>query len=772
MTHIHRLITTAVVAALTLTGMLGSMSAQSGHDLFQKALTAERAAGDLKQAIQLYEQIVKEFEKTDRALVASALVQLGQAYERLGSVEAKKRYERVTREFTDQADAVRTARMRLSALETEPTPTAAYRQVMVVPDGGFLSSVSHDGQYVPYINWNEGNLYVRSLKDGTVRKLTTDGRFDGGDDVVQYAEQAVISRNSTYVAFSWFARGRYEARLIDLRASAQPHVLYRHDDVNWIAPYDWSPDATWLAVLVSRTDRTAQIGALSIRDGSLKVLKSFSDWNGVTNLAISPDGRYVAFDASEAGGSPRDVFVMAADASREFRVVSQKGDDTLMGWAPGGAGIVFASDRGGSANLWFQEFNGTAPDRPPTLVRRDAGNAWATGMTRDGALYSVVRPVSSSTVTVVTVDFANGVLTAKPTQAIGEVPGIPVQADWSRDGKQLVYVSRRDRVGGGYRTILATRLVETGLTREYALELSNLYAPAFSPDGQRVVVTGYTRSGRQAAYVIDLSTGRQQPIAVAAAGERLLGPAAALTAASWSGDGQRVNYRRITRTGFRLFEHDLSSATEREVFSGSDPSGTAAFSPDGRKLYYRRLLGPTEKPMDMQETAFIERDIATGAEREMIRKFSLGAITPSPDGRHIVTGSVDPSGKSRSMLLISVEDGKSRELLQATRAGSGNPITPLAWAKDSQSILIRRAPAGSDAEEIWWAPVDGRAARQLLVMKSVSRTQIHPDGQRVVIAGAETPTPPEELWVLEGFLPKPPRSGANRPAHAGRGSSR
>jgi hypothetical protein len=68
--------------------------AQTGHDLFQQALVKERADGDLRGAIEIYERIAREFTP-DRPLAAKALVQLGQCYEKLGSTEAERAYRRV-----------------------------------------------------------------------------------------------------------------------------------------------------------------------------------------------------------------------------------------------------------------------------------------------------------------------------------------------------------------------------------------------------------------------------------------------------------------------------------------------------------------------------------------------------------------------------------------------------------------------------------------------------------------------------------------------------
>ncbi len=64
--------------------------AQNGHDLFQKALQKERAEGNLEAAIALYARIVEE-HASDRALVAKALLQMGQDYERLDRTEEAQR---------------------------------------------------------------------------------------------------------------------------------------------------------------------------------------------------------------------------------------------------------------------------------------------------------------------------------------------------------------------------------------------------------------------------------------------------------------------------------------------------------------------------------------------------------------------------------------------------------------------------------------------------------------------------------------------------------
>src|SRR5436190_6856659 len=103
----------AVVSLAFVTALsIGRLSAQSGYDLFQKALAAERADGNLKNAIALYQQVVKDFA-SDRSLAANALIRMAECYEKVGDDESKRIYERLLRDYADQKEAVAIARARL-----------------------------------------------------------------------------------------------------------------------------------------------------------------------------------------------------------------------------------------------------------------------------------------------------------------------------------------------------------------------------------------------------------------------------------------------------------------------------------------------------------------------------------------------------------------------------------------------------------------------------------------------------------------------------------
>src|SRR5579859_721474 len=108
-----RVLSGMILAAILSVGMV---FAQSGYDLFQKALVKERAEGDLKGAIPMFQRVVSE-AGANRELAAKALVEMGGCYEKLGQGEAQKAYERVLRDYPDQSAEASEARARLAALE-------------------------------------------------------------------------------------------------------------------------------------------------------------------------------------------------------------------------------------------------------------------------------------------------------------------------------------------------------------------------------------------------------------------------------------------------------------------------------------------------------------------------------------------------------------------------------------------------------------------------------------------------------------------------------
>src|SRR5262245_32232603 len=71
---------------------------KKANELLEAGLTKETIEGDLKGAIALYEQAVKE-AGANRALSARAQLRLAGAYQKQGAEEARVIYERLARDF-------------------------------------------------------------------------------------------------------------------------------------------------------------------------------------------------------------------------------------------------------------------------------------------------------------------------------------------------------------------------------------------------------------------------------------------------------------------------------------------------------------------------------------------------------------------------------------------------------------------------------------------------------------------------------------------------
>jgi len=575
---------------------------------------------------------------------------------------------------------------------------------MAPPTGGLSGAISRDGRYLAYVDWGHGDLFLHDFASDTNRRLT-DTATDSmpGPKVEQFALQASLSMDGRHVAYTWYRgdRGREELRLIDIRGDGIPpsRLLLDNPDVEWFQPGDWSPDGRSMAVMLHRTDKTGQIGLLSVPDGALRVLKSV-DWRGAQEMAFSPDGKYLAYDLPAGDNTEqRDIFVLATDGSREVPAIVSPSQDTVVGWSDDGKRLLFASDRSGSMALWSLPFLNGKVDGPPELLRRDIGQFWRLNLAQ-GKLYGMVKIQNAGgsvagDVYTAAIDFATEKLVSPASLAVQTYVGNNTFPAWSRDGKYLAYASRRGTPGPEY-FIIAIRSQETGEVREVspAPGFNLLYTLAWTPDGRSLLAMGGDTKGRYGIFRVDAQTGRTSALMIK--GER---------------EGNPV------------------------------PAG---ISPDGTKLYYgKRNYTAGEERGD---SVWIEKDLTAGNQRELLRapKWGLGAL--SPDGRYLVISGVDQA-KPAALFLLPVAGGEPRRLAQETEMLVG----PLDWTADSSAIYALKPPA-----ELWRLPIDGGEPHKVNLKLEGSglngSLHIHPDGRSVAFQRRLAPKP-EEVWVLENFLP-------------------
>jgi Tol biopolymer transport system component len=798
-----RILMLATVVLLLALGA-GTALAQSGYDLFQKALVKERAVGDVEEALRLYQRIVKEFAG-NHALAAKAQLRMGLLYERLGrKADAQRAYQAVVSQYADQTNEARQARakivvapvrMRLAALGTRRSTSPADLSYHVAwkPPGRrtYPSKVSPDGRYISYENVDQGDdLFLHDLVTGADRRLTKAANKEAAEG------ESAFSRDSKQLAYGWTNnQGFDELQVIDLQGSGipQPRRLFVDKDINYLQPLDWTPDGKWILVEVSRQDKTDQIALISTGDGSLRLLKSFAPSIvpfGHT-ICLSPDAKYVAFYLRDRGAPAGDILVLAIDGRQEIPAVVKK-SAKLVGWSPDGTRLLFTSDRTGSNSLFALPVSDGRPQGEPELINADIGQLSNLGLTTSGSLYSFERGGANSDLKIASFDFSTGEILSPPTDLVVQYfAGSNRSPDWSPDGKSLAYVVEHGSRAGEFS--LAIRSLETDQVQELRPQLGRVDWLRWTPDGGSFVVSGIDLKGVSGLWRVDRTTAEVSAIAPGIFTPRTYDwPGLENRFHGWSPDGRKIYYQRSLPSsravirfeprveprylgqtslpgdqGIVLFERDLASGLERELFRQTTPGPwySPSLSADGKKLCYRKGKGVASEPSALQAT-FIERDLASGTEKELIRG-NLGFPALSPDGRYIATSTADFSTKSRSIVLVPVAVGEARVLMQVALPQSLSGIPNLnalnalsvLWAPDSRSLVFFTFghQAKPMPQELWWVSVDGREPpKRLSLDGQLWDVRVHPDGRRIAIA-VQQPPRPAEVWVRENFLPKAAR---------------
>jgi Tol biopolymer transport system component len=216
-------------------------------------------------------------------------------------------------------------------------------------------------------------------------------------------------------------------------------------------------------------------------------------------------------------------------------------------------------------------------------------------------------------------------------------------------------------------------------------------------------------------------------------------------------------YRIDTRTG------DSSAVVlDAESWIADMPT----MSPAGTSVYYKQVTGPTDG--SAQTEAFIELDLVTGRERELIRKTVLSRIHLSPDGRFIATASTDAASGSRVLLLVSTDNGQTRELMRVqagvraellNNLNLGRGLDVNGWMPDSRSLMVVTLPRDGitrdrDLEPLI-VPVEGGQPRRIAGdVETGNSANASPDGRHFLVYFiAPTTGPSREVGVLENLLP-------------------
>ena len=708
--------TSALVSMVLLTAVLVAQqkpatqktppvsAATSPDALLGQALHEEEVEGRLQNAIAIYQKVLKAPGVT-RAQAGRAQFRIGACYERLGLVEARKAYEAVVANYADQADLAAQAKARLAAL-AEPAVRGsgpAVRQIWATSEHVGQGRLSPDGRYVVGVDGETGDLVIRSLATGQVRRLTALSKDRWWQE---YARLPIWSRDGRQIAYAWVTPGRTEFRIADV-AGETTRVVPMDARFQMYSAEDWSPDGRRVLVRVADAvpqNRRHHLAWVTITGGTVHLLASADAGKDLGRAFLTPSGAWVvtripgddaAFSILAAGGGPPQTLTPAAAS------------DALIGWSADGTHVLFVSREGGTNDLMaVRVADGRAVDRP--FLIRTLQEFAALGVSPAGALLYQSTPPARYNVYRASFDVTSGRV-GQPSRvdiSTGHSSGC---VSWSADGRRLAYLTWPERKRARTLSIWSA---EAGQTRSFNLPVdAGPPTTSWSADGRWVYFVGTDDAWRQGLHRLDTETGTVEAVAASLV--------------------------------------DLSASKPISWIFG--------WSPDARLVYKAewtfKVLGSL---WDGAIAAIVEHRLADHAERELFRsspphQSKADGLGVSSDGRQLAFTMIDYFAGKLTVMVMPAAGGPAKAVAEVPARVHPQDGAVVRWTPDGRAVVV--SSFGAPKVRLMCDVTTGAVTPLSLPVDVVAQIVVSPDGKEIAYIGGNNPD--QGVWMLENFLPKP-----------------
>jgi len=431
-----------------------------------------------------------------------------------------------------------------------------------------------------------------------------------------------------------------------------------------------------------------------------------------SHLAVSPDGRYVAFIVDEKGRD-RTIWVRALDSLTAQRLDRTEGA-AFPFWSPDSKDIAYFS----GGKLMRVSIAGGAP-RTLCDAPTPEGGTWLQPPGQDGEI--VFAPSTEG-----------------PLQRVLAVGGVPTPVTALAQGEaghsfpqflpdgRFLYLARGSKPG-----IYVQRLG----SQERTLVMASIGRVVFVPPSFLL----FLRENTLLAQRLNLDTLRLEGEPVSIAEDVRAGGPNGRNAFSASTTGVIV-YRGGVQGSFQISAFSRDGKREAVLVTAGE-YGQLCLAPDGSRLVTVTGTG-TERDLwikDLQSGVFSRLTSAPGPERD---------AAWSPDSRSIVYLGTDDKGDA--YFETTIGSGKQTRLPLDAPAG----FTIKDWTPDGAQLLIRRAGtvAVIDVPKEGDAPVP-RAAPKVLVDEryGIEQTRVSPDGRWIAYTSNESGQPEVNVAAFPSF---------------------
>jgi len=578
-------------------------------------------------AIAIYRKLADD-RSTPADIAARSLLRVGRCYERLGSTEARKAYERILSQFAGQEAVVAEARQRLTAISANdlnpPEEGVVVRKLQGDLQGYVSISLTQDGRYAVITRGRTG-LDLLDLITGERKPIHTSTPMSSPDEVIM--SSAISPDGRRLVVDFPHGASSGELRLLDRNTGAVRTIMKSDTDFR-LPPEDWFRDGrTVLIRPFSEKDLAEKKSTLHLLDVDTGATRSLTVPGFVVDARPSPDGQFLAYSLTSNGASltreGSKIYVGRIDGSESHLIAAPENVLALAGWSPDGRHVLYVSDELGTDHLWAARIRDGNPVGEPLSIAKGLANAQRLTVTASGSVILTIRGrINSYTATV---DPSTGAIRGSEN-VNANVNASVANAIWSPEGKRMVYLTMRPEATGDKVTELYLR--ETGSRVERKLGSFPLIPRkmSWSPDGKAIIMPRIVDNG-SAVYRYWIDDGRSELLVPAKSGEH---------------------------------------------YAKAFPK----LSPDGRTVYY------LEGAASLAQSKLIRYDLAAG------RGIPIATISSpfdlAPDGDHLVLSSLDPASKRMTVQVITSDGQPVRELV---RLGPDERVMSLAWAPDGKWIV-------------------------------------------------------------------------------------